>query len=133
MVTIVIIISLSFHVRLLHWFAHSMIPVPLILFTLRFLWLLFIHSVCADLLLKGCLPIITGISLLIPILIFKQVLTLKLGQIFQLMFILVLMPQQVILLFILLMVLMAGFKFWFILVFIYCFLPHFDYFILFLL
>ena len=110
-----------------------MIPVPVILFTLRFLRLLFIHSVCADLLLKGCLPIITGISLLIPILIFKQVLTLKLGQIFQLMFILVLMPQQVILLFILLMVLMNGFKFWFILVFIYCFLPHLDYFILFLL
>lgn len=136
MVIIVIIVSLSFGALLLHWCAQWILVVPLILFLLHFIWLLFIHSVCADLLLKGYLLIIMDISLPIPILIllFKQVLALQLAQQFQVMFMLVLMPEQAFILwFILQLVLMDGFKFVFILVFIYYFFLHFHDLILFLL
>ncbi len=137
MVIIVIIINLFFHVISLHWYAHLIIAVLLILFHPRLVWLLFTHSICVDLLLKGCLLIIMDIYLpiLLLILLFKQVLILKLTQLFQSMFMLVLImsEQVIILLFILQMVLMAGFKFAFILVFIYYFLPLLDDLILFLL
>lgn len=62
-------------------------------------------------------------------------LILKLAQLFQLMFMLALISSEqiIILLFELQMVLMDGFKFAFILEFIFYFLPHLDDLILFLL
>lgn len=75
------------------------------------------------------------LPILLLILLFKQVLILKLTQLFQPMFMLVLImsEQVIIILFILQKVLMAGFKFAFILVFTYYFLPLLDDLILFLL